>query len=165
MKYSVKMDKTIGYWIEKLSSYLFGLAISALTFYNWNESNFSNSDDFLKNIVSISATLFGFLLAILTLIIQGESKTIKKLKKHGSFKRLVLLNKRTVLSSIIICVFSFLLSIFKEDLFKINIDILKTLESINAGVFSFVVVNTLIFTLIFYRIIIADEEKPAGNNV
>jgi|SRR5690554_609171 len=153
------MNKTIGYWLENLSAYLFGIAIFIISYQKWTELGFSNSKEFLENVVSISATLFGFLLATLTLIIQGDSKTIKMMKSHGSFTRLISLNKRTVLASIINCIFSFSLSLFKESLSKIDISVLKILESLNVGIFLFVIINTLIFTLIFYRIIISDEEE------
>lgn len=153
------MDKTIGYWVEKGFPYLFGIIITYMLFQNWSDLSFLNDSDFLENIVSISSTLFGFLLAVLTLIIQSESDTVSKMKKHGSFSRLIYLNKRTVLASVINCILSFSLSISKEILFKSNIFLLKITESLNVGIFVFVVSNTLIFTVIFYRIIISDQQK------
>lgn len=155
------MDKTIGYWIEKLSGYISAVIIMFFSFDNWGKFEFIKNVDFLDKIISITTTLFGFLLAILTLIIQSNSATINKMKSHGSFKRLILLNKLTVLTSIINCIYSLILS-FTTKLIEIkSLTLLKIATIINIGIFTFVIVNTLLFTIIFYRIILEDE-KNAG---
>lgn len=153
------MDKTIGYWIEKLSGYISAVIIMCFSFDYWEKLEFIKNVDFLDKIISITTTLFGFLLAILTLIIQSNSSTINKMKSHGSFKRLILLNKLTVLTSIINCIYSLIL-LFTTKLIEIkSLTLLKIATTINIGIFSFVIVNTLLFTIIFYRIILEDEKN------
>lgn len=155
------MDKTIGYWIERLSGYISAVIIMYFSFDNWEKLEFIKSVDFLDKIISITTTLFGFLLAILTLIIQSNSSTITKMKSHGSFKRLILLNKLTVLTSIINCIYSLILS-FTTNLIEIkSLTLLKLAITLNIGIFSFVIVNTLLFTIIFYKIILEDEKKTS----
>lgn len=101
------MNKSLGFWFEKLLSYGIGI----LTFYiclNYSHKlTFLKDNDFLDKIISITSTLFGFLLAVLTLLLQSNSPTIEKMKKHGSFLKLIYLNKTTVLVSIINCILSF----------------------------------------------------------
>lgn len=155
------MDKTIGYWIETLSGYISAVIIMYFSFENWEKLEFIKSVDFLDKIISITTTLFGFLLAILTLIIQSSSSTINKMKSHGSFKRLILLNKLTVLTSIINCIYSLILS-FTINLIELkSLILLKLATTINIGIFSFVIVNTLLFTIIFYKIILEDEKNAS----
>lgn len=155
------MDKTIGYWIEKLSGYISAVILMYFSFYYWEKFEFIKNENFLDKIISITTTLFGFLLAILTLIIQSDSPTINKMKSHGSFKRLILLNKLTVLTSIINCIYSLILS-FSVKIIEIkNFTFLKVLTTLNVGMFSFVIVNTLLFTIIFYRIILEDENNAS----
>lgn len=155
------MDKTIGYWIEKLSGYISAVIIMYFSFFYWEKLEFIKNVDFLDKIISITTTLFGFLLAILTLIIQSNSSTINKMKSHGSFKRLILLNKLTVLTSIINCIYSLILS-FTTKLIEVkSLTLLKIATTINIGIFSFVIVNTLLFTIIFYRIILEDEKNAS----
>lgn len=155
------MDKTIGYWIERLSGYISAVIIMYFSFDNWQKLDFMQSVDFLDKIISITTTLFGFLLAILTLIIQSNSLTITKMKNHGSFKRLILLNKLTVLTSIINCIYSLILA-FSIKLIEIkSLTLLKIATTINIGIFSFVIVNTFLFTIIFYRIILEDENNAS----
>jgi len=155
------MDKTIGYWIERLSGYISAVIIMYFSFDNWEKLEFIKSVDFLDKIISITTTLFGFLLAILTLIIQSNSSTITKMKNHGSFKRLILLNKSTVLTSIINCIYSLILA-FSIELIEIkSLILLKIATTINVGIFSFVLVNTFLFTIIFYRIILEDENNTS----
>lgn len=156
------MDKTIGFWIEKLFSYAMGILIFFISYNYWQKLSFLKESDFLDNISSITSTLFGFLLAILTLLIQSNSSTIEKMKKHGSFTKLIFLNKITVLTSIINCCLSFFLS-FSVDIIcnKSNI-LLKILTSLNFSLLSFVLINTLLFTVLFYQIIISDEKNNVG---
>ncbi|EOG6896941.1 MULTISPECIES: hypothetical protein [unclassified Flavobacterium] len=155
------MDKTIGYWIEKLSGYISAVIVMYFSFEHWEKLEFIKDVDFLDKIISITTTLFGFLLAILTLIIQSNSSTINKMKSHGSFKRLILLNKLTVLTSILNCIYSLILS-FTTKLIEVkSLTLLKIATTINIGIFSFVIVNTLLFTIIFYRIILEDEKNAS----
>ncbi|MCI9844559.1 hypothetical protein [Flavobacterium pectinovorum] len=155
------MDKTIGYWIETLSGYISAVIIMYFSFENWEKLEFIKSADFLDKIISITTTLFGFLLAVLTLIIQSNSSTITKMKSHGSFKRLILLNKLTVLTSIINCIYSLILA-FTIKLIEIkSLTLLKIATTINIGIFSFVIVNTFLFTIIFYKIILEDEKDDS----
>lgn len=155
------MDKTIGYWIEKLSGYISGIIVMSISFYYWEIFKFIIEANFLDKIISITTTLFGFLLAILTLIIQSNSPTIIKMKNHGSFKRLILLNKLTVITSIINCIYSLILSFTKTIIETKSHILLKILTTINLGIFTFVIINTLIFTIIFYRIILEDEKNAS----
>lgn len=155
------MDKTIGYWLEKLTGYISGVIVVYFSFNYWDKLKFIFDVTFLDKIISITTTLFGFLLAILTLIIQSNSSTINKMKKHGSFKRLILLNKLTVITSIINCIYSLLLLFAKENLENKSLTALKIFSSINVGIFTFVIINTMIFTIIFYRIILEDEKNAS----
>jgi hypothetical protein len=129
------------------------------TYNYWEKLKFMNDADFLDKIISITTTIFGFLLAILTLIIQSNSATINKMKNHGSFKRLILLNKLTVLTSIINCIYSLILLFITKISETTNLIVLKIATTINIGLFSFVIMNTLFFTIIFYKIILEDEKK------
>jgi len=155
------MDKTIGYWLEKLTGYISVTIVVYFSFNYWEKFKFIFDVTFLDKIISITTTLFGFLLAILTLIIQSNSSTINKMKKHGSFKRLILLNKLTVITSIINCICSLLLLFAKENLENKSLTALKIFSSINVGIFTFVIINTMIFTIIFYRIILEDEKNAS----
>jgi hypothetical protein len=148
------MNKTIGYWAEKLLGYISGLALFFLSLKYNNRFSFIHEAPFLDKVISISSTLFGFLLAILTLILQGNSPTVNRMKLHGSYKRLITLNKFTVISAIIACVLSFILTFSSAG---INTTVINTLASINLGIFVSITVNTLLFTLIFYKIVIADQ--------
>lgn len=155
------MDKTIGYWLEKLTGYISGAIVVYFSFIYWEKLKFIVDVTFLDKIISITTTLFGFLLAILTLIIQSNSSTINKMKKHGSFKRLILLNKVTVITSIINCIYSLFLLFTKEILENKSLTALKIFSSINIGIFTYVILNTMIFTIIFYKIILEDEKNDS----
>ena len=155
------MNKTLGFWFEKLLSYGIGI----LTFYiclNYSHKlTFLKDDDFLDKIISITSTLFGFLLAVLTLLLQSNSPTVEKMKKHGSFLKLIYLNKTTVLVSLINCILSFFLYFGMKLKSEKSENLLNFLSSLNFSLLSFVLINTLLFTLLFYPIIITDEKNAS----
>lgn len=155
------MNKTLGFWFEKLLSYGIGI----LTFYiclNYSHKlTFLKDDDFLDKIISITSTLFGFLLAVLTLLLQSNSPTVEKMKKHGSFLKLIYLNKTTVLVSLINCILSFFLYFGMKLKSEKSENLLNFLSSLNFSLLSFVLINTLLFTLLFYQIIITDEKNAS----
>lgn len=148
------MNRSLGYWIEKLLGYFCGFVCIVLSCRYSEVFSFMLNITFLDKVISISSTLFGFLLAILTLILQGNSPTVTAMKRHGSYNRLINFNKSTVISALITCVLSLLLTFCSS---LISSEMLNFVASINLGIFVSIVVNTLLFTLIFYRIVIADQ--------
>jgi hypothetical protein len=148
------MNRSLGYWIEKLFGFFCGFVCVVLSCRYIEVFSFMLNITFLDKVISISSTLFGFLLAILTLILQGNSPTVTAMKRHGSYNRLINFNKSTVISALITCVLSLLLTFCSS---LISPEMLNYIASINLGIFTSIFVNTLIFTLIFYRIVIADQ--------
>ncbi len=152
------MDKTLGYWIEKLAGLIIGFVVIFLFFKFWHHGSFISNSQFLDKLITISTTLFGFLLTVLTLIVQSESEAVKKMKAHGSYSRLINFNKSIVLLSGFVCLLSLFLS-FCSELLKCKSELLlKLFATINLGAFIWVIVDTLIFTLIFYKILLSDKK-------
>lgn len=151
------MNRSITYWIEKLLGYFCGLTCIILSYRFSEVFSFILNIAFLDKVISISSTLFGFLLAILTLILQGNSQTVSAMKRHGSYNRLINFNKSTVISALITCTLSLLLSFSSSVIILISPETLDFVASVNFGIFVSIIVNTLLFTLIFYKIVIADQ--------
>lgn len=151
------MNKSLGYWIEKLLGYFCGFVCVIISYKYSASFSFIFDSGFLDKVISISSTLFGFLLAILTLILQGNSATVSAMKRHGSYSRLIKFNKSTVISAIITCTLSLLLSFCSTEIRVVSNEILFFIATLNFGIFMSIIVNTVIFTLIFYRIVIADQ--------
>lgn len=155
------MNKTIGFWIEKFLNYGMGILTFYISFNYWQQLTFTRETVFLDKTISITSTLFGFLLAILTLLIQSNSSTIEKMKKHGSFVKLIYLNKITVLASIINCILSFFLYFCLNLISNKSELLLKILTCLNLSLLTFVLTNTFLFTILFYQIIISDEKNAS----
>lgn len=151
------MKKTIGYWIEKLSGYFLGCIVMAISYEYWDKFKFIYNAQFLEKIISISTTLFGFLLTILTLIVQSNSPTVANMKQHGSYRKLILFNKTIVIACISNCILSLALS-FTQNLFISKCyELFEFATILNIGIFTVALFNTIIFTLIFYKILISGE--------
>ncbi len=152
------MNKTLGYWIEILATYGLGIAAFACSMIFWENLKFLDDVTFLDKVISISSTLFGFLLAVLALIIQSNSSTVEEMKRHGSFVRLIRLNKMTVTLAIITSFYSLILLLGLEIIREKSCEALIFMTSVNLGLFAMVLTNTLLFTLVFYKIIMSDHQ-------
>lgn len=151
------MNRTLGYWFERLLGYAIGIFLTIFAYKYYSSCDFIFNSSFLDKVISICSTLFGFLLAILTLLLQGNSPTVNAMKLHGSYNRLINFNKITVLSAILTCTLSLIITFASPVIITLSEDIFKILVVLNFGMFGFVLINTVIFTLIFYKIVIADQ--------
>ena len=151
------MDDTIGNWIEKLLGLVAGMVSALLFFRFWQSGIFISTEPFLDKIITISTTLFGFLLTVLTLIVQSDSETVKMMKLHKSYNRLINFNKNIVILSGLVCMLSLFLSFFNEIIKCKSELILKLVAASNLGIFIWVVIDALIFTLIFYKILLSNK--------
>lgn len=151
------MNRSLGYWIEKLLGYICGLLLVYIAYRNYSSFGFISDVAFLDKVISISSTLFGFLLAILTLILQGNSPTVTAMKRHGSYNRLINLNKTTVISAIICCVISLAICFCATQIKSFSTALFEFVSTINFGLFGCVIINSILFTLIFYKIVINDQ--------
>jgi hypothetical protein len=103
--------KKIAYWRERLGGIVLGILISIPVFFV--NPQISDWKDFVKEIPSLGMCAFGFLLTFLGIILQGQSQTIEWMKSRDTlFKRFVAFNKRIVILSIIISIYSYFLAFF-----------------------------------------------------
>lgn len=149
------MDKTPLYYIEKFASKLLGLLVGVYFFFNPVEK-FISEDIFFDKALSFSSTLFGFLLAVLTLIIQSNSKTIEKMKSNKSYSRLIRYNKNVVYMSGLLSLLS-LIFISTNDIYSDSHHKIYTIFcSLNVSLLAVLVIDAIIFLIIFYSIILKD---------
>lgn len=73
------------------------------------------STDFLTIFITVEATLFGFLLTVLSIILQMNNKGIEKLKSINRFKELVSYGKSAVISSLILLILSIIIILIKDE--------------------------------------------------
>lgn len=155
------MIKKTPFYIEKYLGLLIGSILGLFSIKFWGVCSFICGNDFFDKSITISTTLFGFLLTVLTLIVQSNSPIITDMKRHGSYKRLILFNKSTVLLSAIVCFISLILICSKDKLKELDVHALSIPSWINFVLFIWSLVDTFIFVFIFYKILISDSnDKP-----
>ena len=100
--------------------------------------------------IGTSGTIFGFLLALLALIIQGSSPKLLELAKNRKtlMNRVIKYNRTVVLLALLCLAFSLIVMIFGDSI-KNNIII----SSIYAFLATAMILYTIIFVLIFYEAI------------
>jgi hypothetical protein len=155
------MIEKVGLYFEKFIGMLLGLLTSielgCLICKNPKQVEFLSDDKLYDKLITISTTLFGFLLAVLTLIIQGNSHTINEMKEFGSFDRLIKFNRDVVITSAIVCVLSLVLGYCKEMFCTANPWIFNILSLLDIGIFVWTLVNVFIFVILFYQILLSDS--------
>lgn len=136
--------KTNDYWKETLGGPLCGcIACALLLFISPPTKIFENM---YSSFPAIGMCIFGFLLTILSIILQGDGSAIKWLKsRHTIFNRFVNFNKRVV-------ILSFSLSIVS---FFIGNTPLNThcFYGPWGGMFTWMMVDIAIFINLFYKLI------------
>ena len=102
--------------------------------------------------VDICFILFGFLLTVLALIVQGDNQTLKRLRSFDGYGRIIRFNRRVVILSTILGLFSLLICTILEE----NLPIIA--NHILFSIFTFLWIWLLwdfgVFIKVFYNIII-----------
>jgi len=158
------LDKTIAYWKETIGSPFLGLIIAIIV---WCVNpSYGNWEGFIQEFPTIGMCAFGFLLTLLSIIIQGNSPNIIRIKNRTNlFNRFIFFNKRIVLLSFISSLYSYLLGYlnFNWIIDSINIDecfvlfAKKFLLSLFAFLFVWFIIDVIQFIRLFYVLI--KEEK------
>lgn len=106
--------------------------------------------------IDISSISFGFLLAVLALLLQGDNPGLNRIKESGNFSALVILNKKAVLASGLLIIIALLylgLGCNKIELIQFNIEIRRLIDSICLAVLIYQLSIVFSFLDIFYYII------------
>jgi len=112
-------------------------------------------DKFVDKTVDYSSISFGFLLTVLTILLQTQTKAIVNIKNAGRFNDLIKANKRGVALSLILVFVSILfLSLYDSDLLKLivckNWTIQSLINSTFLAIFVFQLIEVVLFLEIFY---------------
>ncbi|STZ48389.1 Uncharacterised protein [Myroides odoratimimus] len=142
------MNKSPGYYIEKYIGYAFGIGLF-LYLYCGNLDFIMNANLYDK-MLAFSSTLFGFLLAILTLVVQSNSEFVTEMRTYDSYDRFIEFNKRIVFLSLIEAVLTLCLFMLHKHIPQ-NVEYVAS--CISLSIFFVIIVNTLIFLSIFYIVI------------
>lgn len=144
--------KTLSYYIESYTGIVVGLFIG-IYLYSQNIFFWGKDNVLISQSIDICFILFGFLLTILALIVQGDNQTLQRLRKHTGYGRIILFNRRIVILSIILGLFSTLVLAFIDTL------IFLWINQIAFSVFTFLWIwllwDTIVFLKVFYNIIIS----------
>lgn len=103
-------------------------------------------DSVLTQIITIEATLFGFLLAVLALILQMNNKLVDTLKEFGRFKDLILFSKKAVYSTFFVIALAILILLIKD------LQLIKTIKLIVYYGYGYTMTYNLLATFRFVRI-------------
>lgn len=151
------LGKSRGWWVEKLGGICFGVVAGAVTYYI--EPTSGNWLEIMKQFPTLGTCAFGFLLTFLGIILQGESETIVWLKSQDIlYARFIRYNKRIVVLSLILTIYSYLIGYFDFDsLHNMSLDVISIFKSVSISVFVLAAVwflfDTFGFVVLFYRLV------------
>ena len=149
-------------FLEKYAAAIIGITFGYFI-YRYCGINYESSKEFIKQYTTIGTCLFGFLLTLFSIIIQGKNVVINKIKSNrNTFIRFVRLNKQVVIVTLLLTIYAYIIgyiniecfisaSIYKEE-------ILNIITIIFYGGFIWTFLITIYFLIIFYFIIQGKEE-------
>lgn len=109
----------------------------------------------IESVLTISGILFGFLMTVLTLLLQTNTEGIKAIKDANKFENLLNYNKHAVYNTVISMVVSLILLIFIDE--EKNISMNKWYNLLLGYTWVFIIssmlLNTYRYTRIFYTLI------------
>jgi len=159
------MDKSLGYWFEKFVGFTAGILTFYILYTNWYEGSALVSEKYYDILIKASSTVFGFLLAILALIINGAKDAVEEMRKHDSFKRLVSNHRIAVFLTftvmiLSICLFSLLETVDGKKHFISHYGqlVFQSIICLHTAIAVWSAVDTVIFVRLFYKIILSKSK-------
>lgn len=146
----------MGKVLEKLLPSLLGF-IFAFFLWKYNIVNYKNSEDLLKQFPIIGTCAFGFLLTMFSLVIQGNNAAIDRMRKRiKPFSRFVNFNKRVVILSLTVTLYSYFIGYFKFDVSCNNIELFIL---IFYWIMIWFIIEVFYFLIIFYMLVQSEISK------
>ena len=156
--------KTISYLMEKIGGLLAGIMVCCII--GAIHPTFSHWKPFIAEFPTVGMCAFGFLLTFLGIILQGNSETIQWLmSKTNIYNRFILFNKRIVIVSFILSLYSYIIGYVDFQTLKDLLcpQLVQIAKSVLIGVFCGLLVwftiDTFQFTRLFYVLIRKTEKK------
>ena len=160
-------------WVKLKENYLgvfWGLIVAAIVI--WLNPKYSSCISFIKAIPQLTSCIFGFLLALLGIILQGDSPTITAIKSRTTvYNRFIRYNKKVVYLSLILSVLTLVIGYvdysFVDGWLANNYICLKkkkkkvVLSSISFGIV-WLFVDLVCFLRLFYLLVTAPERTGNG---
>jgi len=143
---------------EKYLSTIVSLIVGILNY----TTAFSLSMDmgsFMDKTISFSSISFGFLLTVLSLLLQSNSPAINRIKASGRFDELINFNKKAVISSALLVFCALLYIGFRPDnqcdriILKYIVNVRTIADTIALMIFIYQATEVYLFLDLFYVII------------
>ncbi len=145
------MNKTLAYKVEKYGEIV--LLVLVGYYFNFHlKPEYVDFKEIIKDVPILSFSIFGFLLTLLTIIIQGDSETVEWMKqKKNLFNRFIGLNRKIVFLSFIVGIFSLLFRLLEKSNIEVNTEVF--LLSLLFSVTIILLLNVIYFLTLFYLLI------------
>lgn len=158
--------KTLSYWGEKIGGEIAGAIVFCVILLI--NPIFSHWRPFIVGFPPIGVSAFGFLLTFLSIILQGNSKTIERMMNRDKlYNKFIDFNKRIVIISLILSLYSYAIGysdlqiiydLFSSEMVRI---IENVLIGTFCGLFVWFVIDTFHFTRLFYILIRVNNKKES----
>lgn len=145
---------TIDKLIEKFGSISLGI-IFFLIILIYVKPEYEEYKALVDSCLSVSTNIFGFLLALLGIILQGNSSTIEAMRRrHILYKKFINLNRKVVIIAFIIIFYSICLKFNDNYYYEKGFEFINSIfVSIFFGCCSVLFAETMYFIIIFYLLL------------
>ena len=104
------------------------------------------TDDTLGLIITVEATIFGFLLAVLALVLQMDNKMMKLIKEYNRYNELIDYCKKAIYASFFVIVISIVVLLIKDT------SVAELAKTVSNYLLSFFLIYSLFASLRFVKI-------------
>ncbi len=135
--------------------------VCGILFAKYDIITYANSENLIKEFPTIGTCIFGFILTMFSLIIQGNNEVVARMKKSGKpFVRFVKFSRKVVVLSIVATLYSYFIGCYE---FKVSLESLDILAIIFCSVLIWLVIEVFYFLTVFY-VLVQGEIKTKNND-
>lgn len=135
--------------------------ICGILFAKYDLITYCNSVNIIKGFPTIGTCIFGFILTMFSLIIQGNNEVVGRMKKSGKpFVRFVKFSRKVVVLSLIATLYSYFVGHYD---FDVCTKLLDALAAVFYGILIWLSIEVSYFLTIFY-VLVLGEIKTNGND-
>jgi hypothetical protein len=125
--------------------------LCGIFFAKWDTITYENSEDLIKQFPTIGTWIFGFILTVFSIIIQGNNEVVLRMKSSKkAFARFVRYNFKVVTLSMIATLYSYVSGHFK---FDVTTNSLNILAVIFCSILIWLAIEIFYFLMIFYLLL------------
>lgn len=135
--------------------------LCGILFVKYDIITYAGSENLIKGFSTIGTCMFGFILTMFSLIIQGNNEVVARMKKSGKpFVRFVKFSRKVVVLSLVATLYSYFIGYYE---FEVSSELLNVLVIIFYSILIWLIIEVFYFLTVFY-VLVQGEIKTKSDD-